>query len=375
MNTPQTPTNPHEFAKWLLEALELKTPFNGGVRGYLPNSVDWNIVERAQAQWKNLFGWCSQTDRQVELHPQSVGVFESLDALLQIALHQRNPPNRYSLLQEQYDSDTSQNPPPEIIRYHQAVKLSSVLSRAADVVDSTGERLQFIKGHEARIAVRLTYTKNDLVDIPGMDAWMRDFVDTGLHQEQKRTLLRQSLLDLFKGHAEITLGQLLPRFAELDAAVRASYAMYMAEFTFEKVKAEVEKDNLDSSIKIGKAVSDIQNQLLAMPVALLLAGGQMEPHLSVKNIVLMLGSVAFAWLMNLLINNQKASLNSIKIEIDSRKKKIEDQPKEVFGRLQNGFDDLHARVAKQGKNLGHLDRMVALGLLCTLLAFLWFTLR
>ncbi|MDR7375473.1 hypothetical protein J2X19_000131 [Rhodoferax ferrireducens] len=43
-------------------------------------------------------------------------------------------------------------------------------------------------------------------------------------------------------------------------------------------------------MKLNKTLSEIQNQLLAMPVALVLVGGQMAPDtgLSIKNLVIWL---------------------------------------------------------------------------------------
>lgn len=366
------PQNEHDFAKWLLAVLEQQAPHGeAGVQGHVPQSIAWSLIEEAQEEWERLFGWCSQAERTVEFFPERAGVFQSLQALLRVPQRQREAPARFSLLAEGYDSASGQAPPAEVARYLQAVKFAGALKQAADVVDPLDGRLLFIKSHEIRITVKVTYTQGDLADVPGMDDWIRDFVTEPLHREQKRILLRQTLLDLFRGHAEVTLGQLLSRFSEIDQGLRASYALYMSDFTLEKVKSEVEKDNLDSSLKIGKAVSDIQNQLLGMPLALLLAGGQMAVDAPAKNAVLMLGAIAFAWLMNMLILNQRATLQSVALEVDARQQKINAQPAEVSRQFQDSFNDLQERVQQQHNTLRKVEWLVAACLLVTHMAFLW----
>src|SRR3546814_1746328 len=64
--------------------------------------------------------------------------------------------------------------------------------------------------------------------------------------------------------------------SDLASDAKRSLSMYMAEFSVKKVTAEVERQNLEDTLSLNKTLSDIQNQLLALPAAILLAGATIK---------------------------------------------------------------------------------------------------
>jgi hypothetical protein len=153
--------------------------------------------------------------------------------------------------------------------------------------------------------------------------------------------------------------------------------MYASEFSYEKVRAEVEKDNLDSMLKLNKTFSEIQNQLLALPVALVLVAGQMTAgsELTLKNFVLWAGALLFSILMWLLVHNQRNAVMAIEEEIDFRWQKIEKQPLAIKERFEGSFISLRKRKNKQDVLLKFLNCIVVVSLASSTLALYWHSTR
>ena len=165
----------------------------------------------------------------------------------------------------------------------------------------------------------LDYSSEDLVELKGVAAFAKDFINTDAHVEQKKTIVKSILLEM-KKEAEadrFSIGLIMSRFDEFSRRVSSSYQLYVSEFSFQKIKAEVEKSKFEALAKINKVFSEIQNQLLAVPVALVVVCGQMEVSngFSLKNLFIMAGSLVFAIFMFFLILNQRNTLRTIFLEM------------------------------------------------------------
>ena len=370
---PVSQLDDHSTALWLIANLERQEPTgNGGLRGLLPAQFSFKEVAEALDRWNRLGGICDSSDRSIEFYPASAHVYETLDQMLALHGNSEASPERFTIQDIAYSSGVGGQEPLIVRAYRAAVKLAQAIKRVADVDFPDGDVL-FVKSHDERLRLQMAYSSADLSELRDMDDFLSTFFDSDHHRDQKRAVVRQSILGLFKGTGKAKFGELLRRAQEFETAVRSAYAMYMAEFTFEKVRAEVEKDNLDSALKLGKAVSEIQNQLLAMPVALLLVGGQMErvDEFSAKNYGLLSGAIVFAWLMDILVRNQASSLSSIDTEISMRKAKVEKQSSDIAAKFRASFDSLTDRLKEQRRTLRKLRALVAVGLLFSVCFFAW----
>ncbi|MEN5179207.1 hypothetical protein ABE501_05420 [Comamonas testosteroni] len=363
----------HDLALWLLNNLrDARAHTANSWIGYLPDSYNFAAFEAVMEKHQQLAGLLDSSDRSVEFYPSSANVYESVGQLLSIPANRERAPGKYSIRALNYSSSRDQSIPEVIQAYVSASQLCKALKERADVPlpDSS---LLFVKSHSERLRLTLGYQEEDLSNLPDMRDFFNSFVESEHHKEQKKSVIRQALLDLFKGSSDVRFGLLLQRLHEFISSVKASYAMYMAEFTLEKVKAEIEKDNLDSAVKLGKAVSDIQNQILAMPAALLLVGSQMEEATSMtaKNLTLLFGAMIFTWFMDVLIRNQQSTVDSIDNEVQVRQKKVNDQPPLIVEIYKGSFTDLATRIQSQRRTLKKIKVLVVLGLIISILLFVW----
>lgn len=372
--------SPHDWAVWLLDNLEGQQVAAPGREGRLPAAWNFSDTVAAIGNDAQLVGLTDEATRTIEFFPQRAGVFSSLQEMFAYPNNLKSVPAKFTLrdIGFTYDAQVVQqavNLPSQVANYLYAAKLCSLLPLVSDMATNNGALQHFIKSPDARIEVKLSYRVEDLTPLPSLPLFKKEFAVAESHKDQKRSIVRAVLLDTFKGRKALAVGDVLPKFESIVEDVRSNYAMYAAEFSFEKIKAEVEKDNLDSTLKLNKTLSEIQNQLLAMPVALVLVGGQMTPDsgLSIKNVVIWLGASVFAALMILLIRNQGHAVDAITEEIRLRKIKVDAQPDGMAGKFKSGFDDLQKRGRTQINTLGILRAFVIFSFVLATGLLVWYS--
>lgn len=370
------PTEPHDLVLLLIQSVtDQQLLDRGGVGGILPVDFDFGAVDTALERF-GIAGFCDAAARRIEFYPAQACVYRSLSDMLAYPSNLTKVPSRFTILDLTYTHGNGAECPPSVMQYLSTVRLCSLLKKSADHTSNGGNALFFIKSHDAKVELRLQYQADALLSLPALDAFAADFVESTHHQDQKRNIVRNALLETFKGSRTINVDDLLPKFNALIESIRSAYSMYVAEFSFEKVRAQVEKDNLDSTLKLNKTLSDIQNQLLAVPVAMILVGGQMTPEsgLAVKNFVIWIGSLIFAWIMGLLITNQANAIEAIAEEVRLRKATIDAQPDAIAGKFKKGFSGLEKRAGEQTKTLGLLEVGIAISIVFSTVLLIWFSL-
>lgn len=247
-----------------------------------------------------------------------------------------------------------------------------MLEKASDHQGGIGNAKTLIFLNKEKIEIIPKYTGADLHEIPNLSEFEAEFITSETHQEQKRTILKTVLAELFSGCKVLPFSVLLACFEEFADKVRASYQLYVAEFSFQKVKAEVEKEKLDAMVKLNKVFSDVQGQLLAVPVALVLVGGQMEDKgtWTSKNLSIWLGSLIFYILMNLLICNQRHTLKAVKNEIDQQRQQIESKYQTIAPRFQRIYQEIDDRHTHQQRLIRVVDGLVIISFTITTLLLL-----
>lgn len=364
----QLPTNAHDLALWLYDTLEGITPLQGtGVEGRLPDKYDFNLVATHIEQVsEKLNGHINEAARIIEFHPSLVGVYSSLSQLLRVEANRKQAPAKFSVLTPRYTypSPAGTKMPEEIAQYIEATRLWSTVNKLADIPESNNAL--FVISHDALLEVRPDYDTQHLVSLPSLPELASEFVNSTTHTDQKRSIFRSCLIEHFRPRRQISLADLIPHFEAIATDAKRSYAMYMAEFSYQKIRSEVEKQNLEDTLRLNKTLADIQNQLLALPAAILLAGATISTDTSIRNYAVLAGVWVFCIFIILLIINQRHSVDAISSEIRLRKNRIEKLPGNEKGELISLFDSLKKRVSRQCLTL-HLITVVvvAIALLTT----------
>ena len=356
---PSLPKTPHDWARWLFANLEgVHELGNGTYRGVLPTTLDFaNVADEFERLAPKVCGFTQEATRSIEFLPIAGNVYQTVEQLVDTPVNQTRVPDPFTVRELSYT--TPAEPVPERIQgYLQAVQLGSLVKELADHVVEVPPSLFFIESPTRKIEISLRYNAANLGILPGLEEFSRDFVRTDLHREQKRDMVRAALIDIL-GPGRTTLGVLIDQFEPFVKQVTDAYAIFAADFSYQKVRSEVEKQNLDDTLRLNKTLADIQNQLLALPAALILSAGSLDSGDGVKNFSIVVGVLIFAALMVALVTNQKSSVTSIAGEVSLRKMLVEKQPAEVASRFTDAFTGIMTRVNKQNRTLNGVLILIA----------------
>lgn len=368
------PTDPLDLTILLFKHMQDCQVAGGQLSGRVDQGIELDALRTALDEADLLIS-VDAPGRTLECHVAK-GFFESMDDLLAAPARRIASPSRFYLADSNslYRGDAATLPLAGQ-HYLAAARLYGVLAKEADHQGGVGDAKTLVFLHKEKIEITPQYTAADLHELPDLNVFEAEFIASKTHQEQKRTILKTVLLELFSGRKKLPFSELLSRFDEFVEKVRASYQLYVAEFSFQKVKAEVEKEKLDAMVKLNKVFSDMQSQLLAVPVALVLVGGQMESKGSwtSKNLLIWLGALIFSILMDLLIRNQRHTLKAVKHEIDQQRQQIENKYQTIATRFADIYREIEDRHTHQQRLILVIDTLVALSLGITTVLLLRFS--
>jgi hypothetical protein len=371
------PEDPLELLALLCKNMEGLEVGAGVFEGRVTDSLDFaDVVSRLETA--DLLETSYPTSRTVEgrLPPS---FFCSMDEFLEAPSRRRERPARFYVrdLDLLVDSEAPVESLPTVVRhYTQATRLFNLLIKVADHVGGVaGDKTCILLRPSGKLEIRCNYGYHDLVELVGLDAFESDFVRTETHAAQKVAIIKTALGEIFAGTNRIDFSALLRRFEAFADKVRGGYDLYMAEFSFQKVKEAIEREKLDAMVKLNKVFSDIQNQLLAVPAALVLIGGQMQegPTWQLKNVLIWLGALVFVILMSLLIRNQRHTLKAVKDEIDQQRAQFEIKYKNLVSRFEAAYGEIDKRYRHQACLITTVDALVGLSFICASAMLLWYS--
>lgn len=350
---PRELENSHDSVLWLRKELEdvRQHPLDKLVSfGRLPARYDFAEVLRfLKAVDGNFLLESDESSRRIDFVSERGAVYSGLDRMLvSQKANLTGVPLRFTLDDIGYTyCGLTELAPDSVVAYFHAVKLCNMLAGLADYPTHGGLCLHFIVRPDARFKVTLDYGVDDLQILPELYEFTAEYIDSDFHRAEKYAIARDALADMASGSGELTIKQLILGFSNYARNVRASYSLLLSKFTAASVAKEISKQNLDDSLRLNKSFSDIQNQLLALPAALLVAGASISYDAPFKSISVLIGISIFVALMWMLIANQKNSVKAIGREIALRETDLASQPETVSSPHRQAFRDLHVRVEHQ----------------------------
>ncbi len=138
---------------------------------------------------------------------------------------------------------------------------------------------------------------------------------------------------------------LIKNFNKFIHRASASYNYYLRNFSYNKLKIELDTKALDFYQKIQGVVNDSQTKLIAIPAAIVLASTSLEygKANSIKNYLILIQVIMFCVFIQIFINNQKSALKFIEKNITQYKQSFSDN-KQI---LENSFIEVDKEKNKQ----------------------------
>ena len=300
--------------------------------------------------------------------PGYASVAKDMDELLEQPGNRIRTKPRFLVLDTKTSSDDASNESSEVGRYHLVVKLVQAFKDVAGFLDADEQNLVFISN--GRFDMPVNYRTQDLKDFDLAEVKaLTSLIPTDTHKKQCAAILSSAIVDLVRAQPpESRFSYLLRNAKALRTAYDQGYKMYAAGFSYDKLKDTVEAARVEYIGKIHKVLSDIQNQLLGIPVATIIVATQMKvaPGFGTEflvNSAVLLGCWVFAILTLLLLRNQQHTLSVLKEEITRQKRQLEKEYAPVAGNLNGTFKSLESRALTQQIVLWVIDGVVVAGLL------------
>lgn len=263
-----------------------------------------------------------------------------------------NEPTGYFLIAEKFNSRGAAPAPDAVQRYRKLLELIKLLGEASAFLDQSLGRLVYI--HDGKFEVPVQYTAEEVValDVDVVDALVAA-IGNDTHREQKLAILAEAVRELTEATPpSARFVTLLAHLTDLAKKFNDGYRLFASSFSYEKVKSELEAARVDYAAKIHKVFTDIQNQILGIPVATVVVATQMKAATTTDanfyiNVAVLIGAWIFVILVAALLLNQTHTLDVLDGEIDRQKKGLEKLHKDVAENFSSVFKFLNRRMQVQ----------------------------
>ena len=257
-------------------------------------------------------------------------------------------PQAYFIIEGQIERNTS--PTPDlIVKYRRIVQLIEVLTRAAAYLDQTRLELVFFRQPKLVVPVRYDAANVSSFSVEAADEFLGLFADE-LHAEQKLTLLIEAIAHVTEAQPSThRFAFLLQNLAEVSEEVRHGYRLFTSSFSYAKIKSDIENAKAEYISKVHKTLTDIQGQLLGIPVATIVVASQMRPATDCglefwTNVAVLCGAWIFFTLLCVAILNQWFTLSSIENEVTRQKDKLDRDFVAISEQFRPSFAAVSSRI-------------------------------
>lgn len=246
-------------------------------------------------------------------HLNSQGYYEDINSFIKKNKYEEPNTNYFIDEIKCYKGDSNIN----IEKYKSILELiKSIKSISKHTYDDLGIQYSLITIEEKAILLNFDYNEHAINSIHQSSIDNIDFICSIFNEKtnEKKLLFINELINfLSKEIEENRFNHLLTNFIYFYNQCINSYQFYLRDFSYNKLKLELDSKALEFTQKIQSVINDAQVKLIAIPTAFVLVVGTFDfsDLSSIKNIVSIINLFIFSILIQLFINNQKSTLNFI----------------------------------------------------------------
>ncbi len=274
--------------------------------------------------------------------------FPTINALLSHDQYKHSKPNLYYLADVNYLSSEMVDTCPKVSAYDQALAVVEMLRGISDHTINESNRLSFVFLQRERLELPVKYEGGDLRKLKELDVLEEMFLEESAHIGQKIILFKTVLLEMLRPvPVQDRFAYLLSNLSQCIDHFKNNYEVFVSEIDYQDLVEKIKDRSLKFVQQLNGTLTSIQNQLLTIPVALLIVGTQLNTGKDIlANYGILLGSGVFSIFMILMIGNQFHSLLAIKNAVSAQSDKLK---KELLGeiRFKEEFDLLNKRYIHQ----------------------------
>lgn len=298
---------------------------------------------------------------------------DDMSGLLKSPKNRVREPKNYFLIDSKF-AKSDANIPLDVQRYHRVLKLIDLFKTAAAYLDADEGTLVFVHGGKFELPIRYTLKDFDVIDESAIDKLLT-FVGEDAFNEKKLGILEGAIREASASYADTDRFQgLLANLPELVEKASHGYRVFISEFSYDKIRDSLEAAKIEYAAKIHKAFTDIQAQILSIPVATVVVATQMKKATDFGsefwvNTAVLVGCWVFVLLVGFLVRNQMHTLSVLDDEIKRQKKQTEKNYKDIADQFSNVFIFLQARLHWQRCALKAVVGVLVVGIVLTHIVF------
>lgn len=213
---------------------------------------------------------------------------------------------------------------------------------------------------EKSLFLILKYSYDDLKSIDSEKvSLIESFIDilkSHITMDRKNIYLNQLVDFLHKEEEQTRFSYLIRNFDKYINKSSATYNYYLRDFSYNKLKIELDSKALEFSQKLQSVINDSQTKLIAIPTALVfvLSTLDYENIDAIKNYLALVGLILFCIFIQIFINNQKSAIAFIEENINYYKGTFKDDINE----LKESFKKVELEKNKQMKRLFQIQTLL-----------------
>jgi len=140
--------------------------------------------------------------------------------------------------------------------------------------------------------------------------------------KEKRTIFLMELINFLSNKTKNErLNELILYFEEFYEKCNTSFEYYLSNFSFNKIKFELDNSVLEYSKNIRSIINESQSKLIAIPAAFILGISQTDYNnpFALRNILIVFSSFLFSYMISVFIKNQKNAIEIISDNLNNYK--------------------------------------------------------
>ncbi|WEK20462.1 MAG: hypothetical protein P0Y49_04835 [Candidatus Pedobacter colombiensis] len=195
--------------------------------------------------------------------------------------------------------------------YFAGLKLSECLNSLARFKNEDDGLTLYLMLEKSATSLKVL---NSVQTITGLDSTLQE-VNTfcnGIYENiERKKIYQKELIDFLNDFDfDQRYSKLCKNFGTFYQRCESAYDFFLSDFSYGKLKLELESAVLEYSKNIRSIINDSQNKLIAIPAAFLIASSQLslDTPFSGKNMLILIASIVFSVLIEIFIRNQESSV-------------------------------------------------------------------
>lgn len=205
-----------------------------------------------------------------------------------------------------------------------------------------------------------------------------EIIETDIYKDDKKRILKAVFFSYLKPRKKyLRFWGLLDAIEEISKTFSNNYELFVSEFSFDSEQENLMMQRRDYCNRLSSILSGIQSKILAIPLSLILAFGQMKTDSTDNplfvNSGVLIAALVFSTLMWILLLSQEQVLIALHEEITSKANRFKREIPKLFPLVENTFAVLEKQYNSTKNMVIFLKALIIIGFGATIVSYAYLT--